>query len=176
MDRRSFGTTLLMGAVGAAAAPALAQYRPGRPDMMPMGPAEQRHAMDTLAIGAVALETSRLARDRALRPAVRQFAQFEAEEQTAVAEIVREMMGNVAPPPPNRRDARMIADLGRLRGAAFDRMYIMGQVDGHRRLLDVQERYLNDGRNLHHRHIAILARGRIREHLADLERLQNRTA
>jgi hypothetical protein len=76
MDRRSFGTTLLTGLVGAAAAPTLAQYRPGRPDAMPMGPAEERHAMDTLAIGAVALETSRLARDRALRPAVRQFAQF----------------------------------------------------------------------------------------------------
>jgi putative membrane protein len=176
MDRRSFGTTLLTGIVGAAAAPALAQYRPGRPDAMPVGPAEERHAMDTLAIGAVALETSRLARDRALRPAVRQFAQFEAEEQTDVAGIIRDMMGTVAPPPPNRRDARMIADLGRLRGAAFDRMYITGQVDGHRRLLDVQERYLSDGRNLHHRHIAILARGRIREHLADLERLQNRTA
>jgi putative membrane protein len=176
MDRRSFGTTLLTGLVGAAAAPTLAQYRSGRPDAMPMGPAEERHAMDTLAIGAVALETSRLARDRALRPAVRQFAQFEAEEQTDVAGIIRDMMGTVAPPPPNRRDARMIADLGRLRGAAFDRMYITGQVDGHRRLLDVQERYLSDGRNLHHRHIAILARGRIREHLADLERLQNRTA
>jgi hypothetical protein len=53
--------------------------------------------MDTLAIGSVALETSRLARDRALRPAVRQFAQFEAEEQTAVAEIIREMMGQPRP-------------------------------------------------------------------------------
>lgn len=68
----------------------------------------------------------------------------------------------------------MTADLARARGDGFDRMYIMGQMDGHRRLLGVQERYLSEGRDPHQRHIAMLARGRIREHLANLDRLQDR--
>ncbi|HEU0043243.1 DUF4142 domain-containing protein [Sphingomonas sp.] len=177
MDRRTFGTTMLLGAIGSAAVPALAQDRFGSPQggMMPMGPAERRHAMDTLMVGSVALQTSQLAQGRAARPQVREFAQFEVEEQTTVAQIIGEMMGGAMPPPPPApADARMVAMLQRARGPAFDRMYLMGQVDGHRRLLGIQESYLRDGRNPHHRHIAMLARGRIREHLEDLQRLQSR--
>lgn len=175
MDRRAFGTTLLLGALGAAAAPVLAQDRfgPGPGDGR-MGPAERRHAMDTLMVGSVALQTSQLAQSRALRPQVREFAGFEVEEQTGIAQIIGEMMGGAMPPPPPPADARMIAGLQRARGAGFDRMYLMGQMDGHRRLLDIQERYIREGRDPHHRHIAMLARGRIMEHLADIRKLQAR--
>ena len=158
-----------LGAAGAAATPALAQA--GRMGTMPMGPAEQRHVMETLAIGSVALEASRMALSRSGRPMVRRFANFEVEEQTGVAQILREVSG-MGPPPPSPADRAMMNRLARARGAAFDREYIMGQMDGHRRLLRVQERYLADGRNMHNRHIAILASGRIREHLSDLDMLQ----
>lgn len=171
MDRRTFATSMMLGAIGlgAGAAPALAQT--GSRMAMPMGPAEQRHAMDTLAVGSVALETSRLALSRARGPMVRDFATLEAEEQTTVAQIIREMTG-MAPPPPSPADRRLIERLSAARGPAFDREYIMGQMDGHRRLLSIQERYLSEGRNMHNRHIAMLARGRINEHLRDLEKLQ----
>lgn len=182
MDRRAFGSSFLIGALGVAASPALSQAYPppggprgpGGPGEMPMGPVERRHAAETLMVGAVALQTSRVAQTRAALPAVRQFAEFEAEEQTTVAQIINEMTGGLPPPPPSPTDARMVADLQRLRGDRFDRMYIVGQIDGHRRLLSIQERYLQEGRNPHHRHIAMLASGRIREHLADLQKLQNR--
>lgn len=175
MDRRTFASTMLMGAIGGAAVPALAQDRYAPSGAMPMGPTERRHAMDTLMVGNVALQTSQIALNRALRPQVREFARFEAEEQTGIAQIIGEMMGGaMPPPPPSPTDARMIAGLQRARGAAFDRMYLMGQMDGHRRLLTIQEQYLRDGRNMHHRHVAMLARGRIMEHLDDLQRLQAR--
>ena len=174
MDRRTFATSMMlgafgMGAAGVAAGPALGQMAPRAP--MPMGPAEQRHAMDTLGVGSVALETSRMALSRARGPMVREFATLEAEEQTSVAQIIREMTG-MAPPPPSPADRRMMDRLPAARGPAFDREYIMGQMDGHRRLLAIQERYLSEGRNMHNRHIAMLARGRINEHLRDLDKLQ----
>jgi predicted outer membrane protein len=170
MDRRTFATTMMMGAVGLTAAPVLAQSG-ARMGAMPMGPAEQRHAMDTLMVGAVALESSRLAQSRARNPMVQEFARFETEEQTTVAQIINEMTG-MAPPPPAPNDRRAMERLMAARGAAFDREYIMAQMDGHRRLLAIQERYISEGRNPHNRHIALLARGRIQEHLRDLDKLQ----
>jgi predicted outer membrane protein len=173
MDRRTFGSSMLAGALGLAAAPALAQPGYRRPAMgdMTMGPAEERHARDTLMIGTVALETSRIALTRAGRPLVRQFAEFEVEENTTLAQIIGEITG-IGPPPPTPADRRLIERLQRVRGPQFDREYLLGQIDGHRRALDVQERYLSNGRNRHHRHIAMLARGRIREHLRELDIIQ----
>ena len=173
MDRRTFGTTMLLGSLGLAAAPAAGQgRRMGQMmQMMQMGPAERRHHMDTMMVGAVALETSRLAQTRAADPMVRRFADFEVEEQTTISEILNEMM-RMPPPPPPAADRRMMEQLASLRGRDFDRMYLQGQLAGHQRLLQIQDTYLSQGRQPHHRHIAMLARGRIREHISDVENLQ----
>ena len=136
-----------------------------------MGPAERRHVTDTLAIGGVSLESSRLALSRARRPLVRQFADFEAEEATTVAQVLGEISG-MGPPPPSPADRRALDRLNATRGAGFEREYLVAQLDGHQRLLAVQDRYLAAGRNMHHRHIALLARGRIREHIRELQLLQ----
>ena len=102
---------------------------------------------------------------------VRQFAEFEVEEQTGISQILNEMMP-APPPPPSPADRRMMQSLASMRGAEFDRMYLTGQLDGHRRLLAIQEAYLSQGRMPHHRHIAMLARGRILEHIRDVQNLQ----
>ena len=166
MDRRMFGAGLVAGMIGLGATGASAQR--GRRGNMAMGAAEQRHGIETLGIGNVALLTSRLALNRGNHPLVRQFAQFETEEQTTVAQIIREMSGLI-PPPPAPADRRVIERLERLSGPAFDREYLVGQIDGHRRLLAVQDTYLASGRNMHQRHIAMLARGRINEHIRELD-------
>ncbi|PAX07574.1 DUF4142 domain-containing protein [Sphingomonas lenta] len=173
MDRKTFGTTMLMGSLGLAAAPAMGQgRRMGQMmNMMQMGPPERRHITDTLQVGAVALETSRLAQSRAQNPMVRQFANFEVEEQTGIATILRELMPMVPPPPPPA-DRQMMQQLASMNGAEFDRMYLTGQLDGHNRLRQIQETYLSQGRNTHNRHIATLARGRILEHIQDVQTLQ----
>ena len=173
MDRRTFGTTMLLGSLGLAAAPAVGQGRcmGQMMQMMQMGPAERRHHMDTMMVGAVALETSRLAQSRAADPMVRRFADFEVEEQTTISEILNEMM-RMPPPPPPAADRRMMEQLASLRGRDFDRMYLQGQLSGHQRLLQIRDTYLSQGRQPHHRHIAMLARGRIREHISDVQHLQ----
>lgn len=173
MDRRTFGTTMLMGGLGLAAAPAAGQgRRMGQAmSMMQMGPAERRHITDTLQNGAVALETSRIAQSRARNPMVRQFATFEVEEQTGISQVLNELMP-MAPPPPSPADRQMMQQLASLNGAAFDRMYLTGAIDVHQRLRQVQETYLSQGRNMHNRHIATLARGRILEHITEAQNLQ----
>ncbi|MGC2783837.1 MAG: DUF4142 domain-containing protein, partial [Roseiarcus sp.] len=59
-------------------------------------------------------------------------------------------------------------------GAQFDRDYIRYEVEGHRKLLDIQEVYLKAPDNLDQTNVAKLARGMIKEHLtllADMEKV-----
>jgi putative membrane protein len=70
---------------------------------------------------------------------------------------------------------QMLQRLQQASGAEFDRMYLEGQLQGHRDLLQVQERYISSNpRNREHLNVAKLARGHIREHLAVLESLQQK--
>jgi putative membrane protein len=55
----------------------------------PMGQAEVQHLEQTLATGTVALQTSEIALQKAQNPKVKQFAQFERDEQTTIAEVLR---------------------------------------------------------------------------------------
>ena len=58
-------------------------------------------------------------------------------------------------------------------GSEFDRDYLRYEVEGHRKLLDIQEVYLRNPNNLDETNIAKLARGLIKEHLtllADLDK------
>lgn len=174
MDRRTFGASLVGGALALSATPALAQSRrrPMAGMNMEMGAAENRHARDTLEIGSASLATSRLAQSRGGHPLVRQFAQFEIEESTTLAQIIGELSG-MAPPPPAPTNRRVLEQLQAARGADFDRLFITGQIDAHRRAREVQDRYLGQGRNTHHRHIAMLSRGRILEHIRELELIRD---
>lgn len=160
MNRREAARSLMLGAVVAALpGAALAQGMRGG------GDAERRHAMETLRVGSVALQSSQLAERRAMKRSVKEFAGFEVAEQTTIADIIREASG-MTPPPPDPAARAMMARLMAARGAAFDAAYIRGQLDGHRELLAIQERYLADGRDPHMRHVAMLARGQIKEHIA----------
>lgn len=186
MDRRIFGRNLVFGALGLTAAPALAQYdpqggprdpqyggRPPRPGMGPMGPGEQRYAEATLAVGGVSLRSSQLAQGRVRAPRVAEFADFEVAEQTTVAQVLGEM--GFTPPPPAPMDQQMLDRLSSARGPDFERQYVMAQMDGHRRLLAIQERYIQEGRDPGARHVAMLARGQIKEHLkllADIQQMR----
>lgn len=183
MNRRQLGVGLLGGA--AATLCACAAIDPmyqgtGRSAMAGgpmgghgggMGAPEQRHVIETALTGQVALRSSQLALQRTQNPGVRQFAQFEIEEQTGVATVLSEVSG-MPPPPLDARRQAMLASLERVPpGPGFDRAYLEAQRMGHEELLRIQEEYLRSGRNMHNRHIAILASGRIREHLSDLSGL-----
>jgi putative membrane protein len=164
-----------------------------------MGQAEAQHLQQTLATGTVALQTSEIALQKAQNPKVKQFAQFERDEQTTVAEVLRSLQdpaatasagaagasasaaassggprtAATAPEIPADK-AKMMEELQQAKaGAEFDRLYIQGQLQGHQELLQVQERFLqSNSRNRESVNIAKLARGHIKEHIAMLQDIQ----
>jgi putative membrane protein len=138
---------------------------------------EQNYVMQTGMTGAVALRTSQIAQRKVSDPRLRSFADSEVMEQETISRILMEhgqMIGRpMAPPAPDPRMAPVISELERTpRGLQFDRAYLRGQIQGHEELLRIQEQYIRGGRNTHLRHVAMLARGQITDHLKMLREVQ----
>jgi predicted outer membrane protein len=150
--------------------------------------AQQTHLRDTMAVGSLSLLLSRAALPKVTHPLLKQFAQFEISEQETVADVLKAIQTNAAPKgaiqaPSDADLMQNLDDAGKasvekLRaqhaGAQFDRDYIRYQVEGHRKLLDIQEVYLKAPDNLDQTNVAKLARGMIKEHLtllADMDKV-----
>ena len=199
MDRRA-----LLGGLAAAlvVAPALAQPRgssstmqSGSSGSMPMNrmggqmsQADMQHMQQTMQLGMVALESSRIAMNKVRNDDLKQFANFEIQEQTTLSEVLRSMMDPSATAATGsassqsgqsamQMDASTRDMMQKMQnqqaGAEFDKMYLEAQLQGHRDLLQVQERYLQSNpQNREHMNVAKMARGHIREHIAMLEEMQ----
>lgn len=162
-----------------------------------MSQADMQHMQQTMQLGLVALETSRIALQKAQNAELKLFAQFEVQEQTTLAEILRSMMdpsataatsGGAATQASGTTSSasgamQMPADAREMvqklqsaqAGAEFDRQYLQGQMQGHRDLLQTQERYLSSNpQNREHMNVAKMARTQIREHIALLEGMQQK--
>ena len=150
--------------------------------------AQYKHITDTMAVGSLSLLLSRIAEPKVTHPLLKQFAQFEVAEQETVADVLQAIQTNAAPKgtiqaPTDAELMQNLDDAGKasvekLRaqhaGPQFDRDYIRYQVEGHRKLLDIQEVYLKAPDNLGQTNVAKLARGMIKEHLtllADMEKV-----
>lgn len=212
MDRR----LVLVSLTAAVAAPAFAQQSNQNAGTSPnttarsglLGPDEMQHIQQTLQLGMVALETSRIALQKARNENLKQFAQFETDEQTTLAQVLHTMMDPTAPAatgattrsqpaqtgssasstpataassaaraPDSVLDTKgreTIQKLQQASEAEFDKTYLAGQIEGHRDLLQVQERYLSSNpQNINHVNVVKLARGQIKEHIALLTNIQN---
>ncbi|QRM34003.1 DUF4142 domain-containing protein [Microvirga sp. VF16] len=160
-----------------------------------MSQADMQHMQQTMQLGMVALETSRIAQQKAQDADLKRFATFEVQEQTTLAEVLHSMMepaatsatGSAAQPsagsgttaPAMQMDAQSREMIQKLQntqsGEAFDRQYLQGQVEGHKGLLQVQTQYLQSNpQNREHVNVAKLARGMITEHIALLEDIQRK--
>jgi putative membrane protein len=205
MDRR----ILLAGLAAAITAPALAQTsgspstrQPGaaagstggasgasRMGGQQMTQADMQHMQQTMQLGMVALETSRIAQQKAQNADLKRFATFEVQEQTTLSEVLHSMMEPTATSatgaasgtsaPAMQMDAQSREMIQRLQntqaGEAFDRQYLQGQMEGHSGLLQVQTQYLQSNpQNREHVNVAKMARGMITEHIALLEEIQTK--
>ncbi len=149
-----------------------------------MGEAEKKHADMTKKVGSLSLATSRLAVEMATIDMVKMFAKFEVAEQETIADILKSMEmekaeGALKAPTdaevegmldPAGREA--LATLKAVNGAGFDKAYVAAQLDGHKKLLTIQEDYLKVGQNREHLSVAKLARGMINEHMDHLGMLK----
>lgn len=179
MDRRHFTALSAMALLPVALAPAAAQMQAQPSQAQGMGSQEARHVTDTLMAGSVSLETSRVAISKASNPMVKRFARFESAEQETIAMVLKGR-ANIAENAMPKIEAGGKAMIDRLHdiktSAEFDRAYVTGQIEGHQRLLQIQEDYLSNGKDEAHRGIAMLARGHIKEHLSDLDMLRKEMA
>jgi putative membrane protein len=131
-----------------------------------------QYKTQTLQVGTFSKETSQLAEVQATHPKVKQFAQFEVNEQTAMAQVLTDV-NNPPPVPLDEQHAALLQQLRSQSGKAFDIDYIQGQIVGHQQLLNIQQTFLNSiltGNDAEH--IAVLARVVIQMHLAMLQELQ----
>ena len=136
---------------------------------------ETKHAADTLEMGTGALETSRAAVSKVSDAALKRFAEFEVAEQETVGKVVKaaSKMSETTAPKLSAAATAMIEKMkGMPAGKEFEDAYFKGQVDGHTKLLEIQNTYLAAGRDVTHRSIAMLAAGHIKEHLANLQAMR----
>ena len=159
--------TLALLAGAAAATPALAQMAP-----MTAGDAEKTHAMKTGMAGTASLKVADLGLEKATNAKVKEFAKFEHDEQTTVAEILMSM-DPAMKPMADPKMADTIDKLSKMKaGAAFDKAFVDAQTEGHQVLLAIQEDYLKVGKNRETVSTAKLVRGMVKEHLALLADLK----
>jgi putative membrane protein len=146
--------------------------------------AEKKHAEDTKRVGSLSLATSRLAVQKASDAMVKAFAGWEVAEQETIADILKSMEsdgraeGALEPPTAAKVETMLDAEgkavlekLNAASGAAFDKAYLIAQLDGHKKLLAIQEHYLKAGDNREHLSVTKLARGQIKEHIDHLDKM-----
>lgn len=180
MNRRTTLAALAAGAtpfVLAASQRTLAQHTSSGTNTGAAGTTHEtaaEHRRQTLMAGGFALQTSQIALQKAQSPRVKQFAQFEAAEQTTIAEVLT----NSQTPTPPRLDAQqqqMMQELEQASGSAFDMQYIQGQIQGHRQLLQIQQAFIQSQRDMKSGdiHVAMMARTMIQEHLTLLQEISS---
>jgi putative membrane protein len=126
--------------------------------------------------GSLAIRTSRLAMERGQHPKVKQFAGFEIAEQIAMAQVLTNT-DNPSPVPLDADHEAVLKTLQAQSGPAFDRAYVLGQIQVHQALLQYQNGYLdNTNRSTDTQHIAVLARMSIQQHLVMLQEIQQMLA
>lgn len=137
MNRR---TLLTAGAAVAAALPLAARAQMAA--TMEDGTLDPAKAPAILN-GNFAKATSQLAVERATNDAVRQFAELEVAEQTAVAAAFGMADDGSLEIPEDK--AAMLEELRAAEGAAFDIMYVDGQIAGHQELRGIHADYAASG-------------------------------
>jgi putative membrane protein len=165
MDRRNALTLLAI----AIAAPTVARAKESSKESM--SEAEREHAMQTLAVGSVALETAKIAEQKAENAWVKKFAQYEVAEQTTIAQILEST--GATPAKLTDRQSEIIAKTKDAKaGPSFDEDFLANQLDGHKELLKIQDTYIDKGKDEGAVNLSKLAREQIKEHIDLIETIR----
>jgi putative membrane protein len=124
-----------------------------------------------VAASTFAVATSRLAATRGTAATVKAFAGFEIAEQTAIMHAMELASLPLAQVQLDAEHAQQLRQLGTLNGADFDRMYLQGQLTGHRELLALHQRSASSGAR-DEKIISTIAVAGIQQHIAMLQSMQ----
>lgn len=160
MHRRSM-LLALAGAVSTAPVVPAQAFFLGSPDQF---------RVSELMGGEFAILTSHLALERSRNTAVRNFAQLEINEQTAVAAALGTTPGGVRPRPDQLAIVQQLQATPP--GRQFDRAYVEGQLAGHEEMLALNTAYAQNGADPRGRAVATVAVPSIQTHLSILSNLQ----
>ncbi len=156
------------------------------PDHQQPGPEAVQHMQQTAAVGSLSLLVSREALNKVHAPKLLQFAKLEVAEQNTISDIIKGMnlpasqaQGTVVPPSDDEAKSHLDPDgrnnyakLQGLSGDTFEKAYLQVEIDGHQKLLAIQNSYLSKGHNREELDLAKLAKGMIQEHLELLHDLK----
>ncbi|MBB4000863.1 DUF4142 domain-containing protein [Aureimonas pseudogalii] len=161
MNRRNLITSLAGTAVvGLLPGAAVAQMRSAPADAA---------KLPALVGGDFSTATSKLAVHKASNPAVRKFAKLEIAEQAAVAKAFGATPGSAGLRPDQ---VAIVETLTAATGPEFDRMYVDGQIAGHRELLTIHRRYARNGSDPMARGASLVGVTGIEAHLFLIENLK----
>lgn len=132
-------------------------------------PAIEEAKLPALMGGDFATMTSQLALEKSENPMVRSFAELEITEQAAVATAFGAEPGMAGL---SEEHAVMLAELEAAEGAAFDMMYIDGQIAGHEELLAIHEDYAESGSDPMARGASMVGVPAIQTHLGILQSIR----
>ena len=189
MERRTLLAGLAAGTAGAALTAGSALAQSAAPAMKTDVPAPglsdavKSHIKDTMTVGSQSLMISRIAQGKLKHPMGKQFADFEVAEQDGIADVLKSRSmsgtkpsGTLTPPTDAEAEANLDADgkaaVAKFRdmaaGPEFEKSYIQAQIEGHKKLLGIQDTYLQVADDEDETNLAKLAKGRIQEHLVIL--------
>jgi putative membrane protein len=136
-----------------------------------MSGAEKEYATQTLGVGSVALETAKIAEDKAQNAWVKKFAQYEVAEQTTIASILKSM--GAASAKLTEKQSEVITKTREAKaGPSFDEDFLTNQLDGHKELLKIQDTYIDQGKDEGAVNLSKLARAQIKEHIDLIETIR----
>lgn len=161
---------ILAGLAGAAVVPPLAS-RAAAQSGAQGGDMELRQRIAAASTFAVA--TSRLAATRGSAAPVKTFAGFEIAEQASITRAMELASLPVSQVQLDAEHAQQLRQLESLNGADFDRMYLQGQLTGHRELLALHQRSASSGAR-DEKIISTIAVAGIEQHIAMLQGMQSR--
>jgi|GEM_PF-4883015 len=163
-NRRDFLARSLKGAVviGASAGFAGTLFGP-LTALAQTGNASDAALRSKIAVlGTASLKTSQLAQAKASDAQVKLFAKFEAAEQETMGKILKDM-GTTVPAPSPEGEA-LLTKLQSLGGSDFDKAFMQGQVETHRKLHEAVAALNKASKDSHVKHVTSLALTTIQEH------------
>lgn len=143
---------------------------------MTMAKNEAEYRNHLMGLGSMSLMASQMAEEKAGNDKVKEFANFEVAEQTAIASVLKEM--KTPKPPMSADDQAVMEKLKAASGDDFDQAYVQASLDTHNKLESLSENFLKSSKSdkmaeMHARHLATVTLPTIKQHIAQSKELMS---